>query len=253
MTVRGCGTRSYGGIYIEVRLSPFGLPPESFLVDPVREVPEGMGIPHRGVAIIERPDGSGIHDVWDRVGTKHYPNVEDFVRETKAHGISRRLSSKAEMSLLSRSSRLVLIHERAAILNADELYRAIDVEMQEMVTASKWTCRCGKPEHDRYPLYTRDSVDMMPTCASCWREIVIGGKELIDPDVPNRTVERTIGDTTYRARRSPLGVTPEYVEGIFGIFPISGLAVINDPHASKHVPNLEKAQQSGLDVSLESE
>jgi hypothetical protein len=257
MTVRGCGRRSYGGVYIEVRLAPpgMGMPVEAFLIDPVREVPDGLGIPHRGVALIQRPDGSGIYDVWDRVGTKHYANVEDFIMETKRHGISRKLSSKTDMSLLTRSSRLILVHERAMLLNADELYRSIDKEMGEMVDAHHWVCRHAPsiPDHDKYPLFARDSQDMMPTCISCWREIVRGGSELYDPTLPNRTVERTIGDTTYRARRAPVEFIPEFVEGIFGIFPISGLAVINDPQESKHIPNLEKARQSGLNVSLEEE
>lgn len=264
MTVRGCGTRSYGGIYIEVRLSARGLPLESFLVDPVREVPEGMDIPNRGVAIIERQidgKGVGIWDAWDRVGSKYYPNVEDFLYEGmhakdsrgRKVGFSRRISSKTDLSLLTPKSRLVLVHERAMLLNADELYRAIDIEMREMTDPHHWHCRCGKSNHDAYPIYARDSKDMMPTCVSCWREVITGGSELYDTELPNRTVERTIGELTYTARRAPVEFKPEHVEGIFAILPISGLAVINDPQASKHVPNLEKAQRSGLSVTLEDE
>lgn len=257
MPTRGCGTRSYGGIYIEVKLVRYGLPMEAFFVDPVREVPEGLDIPNRGVAIIERVvngEPVGIYDAWDRVGSKYYPNVEDFIREGKNHGFSRRISSKADLSLLTRQSRLVLVHERAMLLNADELYRALDAEMRDMQRGShKWSCRCGKHDHDAYPLYARDSKDMMSTCVSSWMEVIRGGTEMHDPDQPNRTVERTIGELTYTARRAPLEFTPDFEDGIFAILPISGLAVIKDPQSSKHVPNLERAKQGGLAVSLEEE
>ena len=73
---RGCGRRTLGGVYVEVKLAKrgeTGTAIEKFLIDPVRDVPEGLGIPARGVAILERPDGSGVYDVWDRIGVKNYP------------------------------------------------------------------------------------------------------------------------------------------------------------------------------------
>lgn len=256
MVVRGCGTRTYGGVYLEVKLAKDGEPgtnPRKFLVDPVREVPDGMGIPNRGVALIPRPDGSGVMDVWDHVGTNNYRCVEDFWREILAHGVSRKISSRTDFSQLTPESRLILIHQKAMLLNADELYRAIDVEIREMVDANHWRCMCGKPDHDGYPVYARDSQDMMSTCVSSWAEVVEGGEEIYEPGVAPRTVKRTIGDTTYQGRHTPLDFTPEYVEGIFAIFPITCLAVINDPQDGKHIPNMQRAEGSSLKVVLEDE
>ena len=68
---------------------------------------------------------------------------------------SPRVAANTDFSKLTRESRLMVIHDRAMLLNADELYPAIDKEMQEMVGSNHWTCRCGDPDHDKYPLYSR--------------------------------------------------------------------------------------------------
>jgi len=256
MAVRGCGTRVHGGIYIEVTLAEGGSPLELFLVDPARELPEGLEIPNRGIAIHERivmGKPTGVYDVYDRIGTNYYPNVADFLFETRQHGISRRVSANADFGKLTKQSRLILIHGRAIMENADDLYRAIDTEMREFTDAHSWYCPCRVEGHDDYPLYTRDSRDCMPTCVGAYNECVVGGTELLDPRYPNRTVKRTVGDTTYEARRTPLGVIPEYSEGIFMRIPISRIAVIADPDGHKDVPNAEKASQSGLPVVVEEE
>ena len=94
---------------------------------------------------------------------------------------------------------------------------------------------------------------MMSTCVSSWDEVVLGGEEVYDPAKPTRTVRKTLGSTTYEGRHAPIGFKPEYIDGIFGRFPISCIAVINDPDEGKHVPNMERAQRSDLPVFLEEE
>ena len=106
---RGCGVRSPGGIYVECGLSRYGRPIEDFLVDPCREIPDGLDIMPRGVTILERITASkrtGIYDIYDHVGEKHYPNVLDFVVEVRKQGLSRRLQPQAAFSLLSVGSSL---------------------------------------------------------------------------------------------------------------------------------------------------
>ncbi len=253
---RGCGKRTLGGAYLEVRLIEGGAPWELFMVDPVREVPEGMDIPDRGVAIIERVvEGkqTGIFDVYDKIGRKHYPNVVDFMFEARKKGISRRISSGTDFSLLSKNSLLVLLHDHAIVDNAHELYRHIKVEMAEMTDAHHWHCPCKVSGHDSYPQYAALSEDMMPTCIGALNEVVEGGEEIYDPNYEPRSVRREVGDLKYLGRHAPIGFRPGYETGIFMVLPISNIAVIKDPVSHKDLQVLERASQSSLDVLLEDE
>ena len=89
-----------------------------FLLDPPIPVPDELNLPARGVVIRERPDGSGIHDVWDHVGSNHYPNVFDFICEVGNLGLSRHVSSKIDFSLITKDSLIILAHERGIDLKA---------------------------------------------------------------------------------------------------------------------------------------
>lgn len=253
MAKRGCGVRSPGGIYIEVKLSAGGTPLWKFLVDPTVESPEGLDMPARGVMIAERVvkgQKTGIYDVYDRVGSKHYPNVLDFYREVGKLGASRRVSQNADFAKLSPESRLILLHERAVLANANQLYAALRKEDAEYGShVNGWCCQCGIVDHQHYPDMAGN--DPMPTCIGSHWQIVTGGDVLYDPTKPPRSVRREIGDITYTARKAPDGFKPEYKEGIFLILPISNLAVIRDPEGGQDTKALEKAGRANLDISLE--
>jgi hypothetical protein len=94
-----------------------------------------------------------------------------------------------------------------------------------------------------------------PCCCGLYWDDVEGGEAVLDPSVPWRTVERTIGETTYRARRRPDAFEPEYALAIFASFPIGRLVVIDDPDAPEGVAETLKRvrEAQGLDVTLEEE
>jgi hypothetical protein len=255
---RGCGSRSPGGIYIEVLLDPVrGTPLHRFICDPPIPTSPEMGIPNRGVLIQERViegEQTGIYDVFDRIGSKHYPNVADMIAEIGTQGLSRRISRNAPLELLDHRSLIILVHERAIIANHEEVYERLIKERTEMAGAHRFRCPCEMPQHVYLPGIGShdDPIGYARTmCAGLWWEDVVKGTKLNDPTLPPRTVERENGSTLYRARHMVTGVTPLYQEGIFMRLPISRLGVIKDPVSGTDAEALDKASQSGLNVELE--
>ena len=245
---RGCGFRSPGGIYLETLLSRNGKPVEHFLLDPPVPVEDGLGLPDRGVLILERPDGSGVHDVYDHVGASGYPNVADFVEEVRRMGLSRRVSRGEDFSKIGPGSRIFLAHSRAIIAEPVAYYAALNQEQADYPGARPWACRCEVEQHSRLPggMGPQDE-----TCASLWYEDVAGGDLSYNPDHPPRTVRREVGDVVYVARQRPEGIQASYHRGFFLSLPLHRLAVINDPEGDEHEASLERAAESGLPVELE--
>src|SRR5258708_37000382 len=58
-------------------------------------------------------EGDPIFDLLIWVGEEHYPYCSDFIEEVKQFGAPRRLNPNLDLSLLSRSSRMILAHPRA--------------------------------------------------------------------------------------------------------------------------------------------
>jgi hypothetical protein len=253
---RGCGRRQRGGIYIEAgkctvpsrRCRPIW----DFLIDPPQPI-AGLNIPNRGVMIRERPDGSGVYDVYDRVGEKFYPNVADFVEETRRMGLSRRLGANTDFDKLTTDSMIFLAHPKAIVTNADLAYQLLWEESDAYTGAHPWSCRCGKPDHNRILTAIESGTfeRPLPSCVSLWWELVRGGDEVWDPSKPPRTVRRAMPAFAYEARHAPEGFSPDYEEGLFLKYRIRNLTVIKDPVADTHVKAVEKAAQSSLPISLE--
>lgn len=106
--VRGCGTRSKGGLYIETSLSssPGALPLTAFLVDPLQ--PTGIP-PQRGAQLLEK---DGVSHIISWVGKSFYPYPLDFFLEVHGLGLSRRISSNFPIEKLSPRSHIILVHAR---------------------------------------------------------------------------------------------------------------------------------------------
>lgn len=245
--VRGCGTRKKGGIYAEVPLSPFGMPFEYFLFDPPVVVDaREMGLTPVGVKLLKRP-AEDVYDVYDIIGADSYPNVADFVEEGKRFGLSRRLSSGVDFSLLSEKSKLILLHPKAFISNPDPYWNAATVQCpKELIEHTPGTDH--KPG-DEWP-----TGKHAPSCIGLWWHDIEGGTEWKESDKEwDRTVQRVMPSFTYFGHSRPEGVTPEYKLAIFGAFTIGRIAVINDPDANTHEMSLQKARRSKLTVDLEDE
>ena len=215
---RGCGTRVRGGVYGECGLGPNGRPIEEFLFDPPILVPKGLGVPTRGVLLVER---AGIWHVVDRVGNEFYPSPADFLEEAKRMGVSRRFPSNIDFSKLTADSRLLLVHDRAWVDNCADF--------------APW--RCPKQ-------FEHHAFDQEPAmCAGVWWED-LRDVHALAPGI--RHVHRQMPSFSYEGRRAPDGVEGTYQQAFFASFPIHRLAVVKG--SPKTEASKTAAQKSTLPV-----
>lgn len=114
--IRGCGaSRKRGGVYLECGLAPGGKPLEEFLFDPPKPYRADV---KRGVQIVEI---GGVNHVVDYVGEGSYPYPSDILEEVRLHGLSRQVSPEVIKGRLSRSSKVLLVHAKAILVNAAEI------------------------------------------------------------------------------------------------------------------------------------
>lgn len=230
---RGCGSRKQGGIYAEFGCGPGGSPIEDFLIDPpVIFDPKELGITPIGVRLVER---EGVWHIIDWVGSEHYPNVADYVEETRRAGLSRRLAKTLDFSKLTEQSRILLVHARAHT-DVFHLY------------ADRWTGlrynRCPKNIEDH------NLPDYPDICAGVWWEDVKGGFLRLSSGDHPRLVIRGMPSFSYVAAAQPDDLKPVYRPAIFASFPIHRLVVIKGMHG-EHKPGVLAAGQSSLPVQLE--
>src|SRR5258706_876923 len=119
---RGCGDREPGGVYCEWGMSSRARPVEVFPIDPPLPVAGGVDLVNKpqlwqrtlpsGEPALDA-EGEPIYDLLIWVGEEHYPYCSDFIEEVKQFGASRRLNPNLDLSLLSRSSRMILAHPHA--------------------------------------------------------------------------------------------------------------------------------------------
>jgi hypothetical protein len=114
--IRGCGdSRKQGGVYLECGLAPGGKPVENFLFDPPKPYRAEV---KRGVQIVEI---GGVNHVIDYVGESSYPYPSDILEEVRLHGLSRLVSPEVIKGQLSSSSKVLLVHAKAILVNAAEV------------------------------------------------------------------------------------------------------------------------------------
>lgn len=215
---RGCGRRIPGGIYLVSDTSPFGLPIESFLLDPPVEVRAELKLPKRGVAMIER---DGTYYVADHVGSEHYPNAADVIEEARRFGVSRRISRKFDFSLLTPESRLLLAHARGLFTNW-RAYRKADAE------GAPYPC----PRSDVLGQPIENHRSGREFCADLWWHDLEVGERVSETGNIRRgrpEVLRRMPSFNYLASKRPVGIEPQYVEAFILAVPISGIDVVRDP------------------------
>jgi hypothetical protein len=243
---RGCGQRKKGGIYAECGLNPYGTPVEHFVFDP--PVPadlQALGLTHVGVRLLER---EGTTHLADYVGEEHYPNVCDFIEETRRFGLSRRLPKTLDFPQLTPQSRILLLHRKAWIENANDYCNA----RPQLAT---WPCPTQRADH-------QDPSHPPPLCASLWREDLVEGtpteERMIDPvdywswegGWGERYVVRTMPAFSYGGARRPDAVVPRYQVAFFLWLPLARLVVIRDPEGGTHEEALTVARCASLPVEL---
>lgn len=228
---RGCGDRQKGGCYLEVPLSKHGLPLEHFLCCPPITVDANeLGISPIGVKLVER---SGAWHVLDWVGKQYYPNVADFVEETRRFGISRRVPKNLDFKKLTSESRLILLHERAWHNNFAHFKNLLP---------------CPK-DMEGHIVYHEKTPALPEMCISLWWQDLEGGEKL-EGEEDSRSVRRVMPSFEYNGFSPPEDVKQEYQLAIFGSFPIPRIVVINDPESNTHVDSLAKAQAANIPVRL---
>jgi hypothetical protein len=252
--VRGCGVRQQGGAYAETGLSDRGLPLEAFYCDPpIRVDAEEIGLAAIGVKLLERADGSGV-DVWDVIGSQHYPNVADFLEEVKRFGMSRRLPSTLDFSRLGPSSRHVVLHARGVVANWRDLVEHRREGCPRVAGNHSLVLRGATPETaDRYcpipPTHDLAFPEHQTMCCGLWWDDVAGGVPTLSGQA-GIDVERTMPAFRYRARRVAPDLARDYRLAIVATLPITRIAVIRADDG-RHERVVVAAEQSSLPVSLE--
>ena len=244
---RGCGMRVAGGAYLTTPLGngPNSHPVECFLIDPPRaeaDVFHAIGLAPRGLTLIQQGD---VTHVLDWIGSDHYPNVADFIEETRAQGISRRIPRTADFARLTPRSRLFTVHSRARILNPEEYLRALlnSDEAAALHPCPAYTAweHCQRGQAD--PCALLGPEPPLP-CGRLWWHDVEGA------DGPIGEQSREIGDTIYTPDRRALGVEGRYELAIFGGFPIARIEVVADQEGGTHERALDAASAAQLPVAL---
>jgi len=226
---RGCGRRVQGGVYAETSTSKNGKPVEAFLLcPPVVIDPAAMGITPVGVKIIQQ---AGVNNVWDWIGSVHYPNVTDFIEEVRRFGLSRRLPKTLDFAKLDVQTGLYLLHS-AAWINEPLPYHVDRIGGEKLGYAWEW-CPAGRHEKDHSEM-----------CCGLFWENVKDGKE-----VAGRIVDRNMPSFTYTAARPPQRATKASTLAIFAVFPIHRLVVIRADDGS-HERTADKVQASDLPFEI---
>ena len=222
---RGCGSsRSEDGIYLEVASGPGGSPLECFVTD--RPLP--FSADHkRGVELRQGPDG--LTHVVDHVGSVHYPYPSDVLEEGRLWGFSRRISGQLDFSELSAGSRLLLVHARAVLLNADELQPHFAYESRS---------RCAHAERGGGPAH----FDTAGACSRAWYVLAPGNEYKL-------RVFTSV--TRYPVHPLPEGLPePRWASGIIASLPIGGISVVAAKDG-RHEDTIAKVRASGTNLRTE--
>lgn len=207
------------------------IPLEDFLQCPAVPVdPNQIGLSAQGILVKEgTPYGrKGIWDIFDWVGTNHYPYVPDFVEEGQRYGFSRRVPKSAPLNLLTTESMHLLAHSRAIIKNYKPFY-----EDRQNIRL----CPRGHEIHN--------SGEAEQSCLGLlW--------EVLDPDLEDQRIHRrwfppkTENQFDYKAAHYHEDVEWEF--GIFAALPITSFEVIDDPYSDKAEQAMQLLEESGTDI-----
>lgn len=229
---RGCGdTREEGALYLEVGLSAFGKPFDSFLLDPVVPLhPDDLlAIPRLGVTLIEGADG--IVHVIDWIGETHYPFATDFLEEGRRKGFSRKISKLVEVNRLTPGKSMIYFLHARGYLENYRLFAAAEYE--------------GEPNRNcRW--YRRES----PFCQTvtdghCRRHLYaavpVSGGSKNEVDGPYTQLWRHFVDFDYQIYPPKVEIPPVWKPAYVARFPITNLAVVKARDES-HIDTLASAR-----------
>lgn len=241
--VRGCGTRTKGALYVTVGMSPLGQPLEYFITDPPVPVSQEwlatFGVTPRGQHLVQLQEDGPTHIV-DWIGATHYPLPADFLEEARRHGVSRRMSTSLDYSVLTEDSRLVLIHPRGSIANWADYNPSQDACVKQQIGA---TPPLGHPQQ-------RGDPNHETMCAALHWQSLSGAID--DPARGERAVRMPLASgEEYTGWRSPDGVTPQYQPAIIAAFKPTRLVVVKGGEPDEMERAHRAAAKSGYRVDEE--
>jgi hypothetical protein len=209
-----------------------------------------------------------VTHVFDIVGKEYYPNVADFLEEARRMGVSRRLELEdaRQYARLSRRSRLMLLHHKAVINNP--LPRVKDMGFTESVRLMR--AACPKELHELTGVDKKGALRPhgyysapAPGCSSLHWHMIEGGENIPETlavpqggqtpkshqplEIPSfGFVQRDLKSGSYRGYAMPEGYTPEFSLGIFAVFPLTKIQVV-DPDG-EYEDRVDRAGNARLDV-----
>lgn len=243
--VRGCGTRTSGGIYLECGVGPGGRPLEHFLCDP--PVPLGVGS-KLGVELIER---DGVTHVLDWVGEAHYPFAADFLEEGGRFGFSRRVSRTLDFARLTASSRLLVVHARGRVVNPRELRPFMPEAYVTDPRGASCEHHCGLLGRTGNAGHYRPDAYAHPCTRDLWA--LPPADRVLDGDPPR--LMRTCASFSYEVYpASPDAPAPETATALIALLPITNVGVVRAGDGS-HRGTLERVRtllacEGGLRISV---
>lgn len=216
-----------------------GHPLEEYLADPPVAVDVArVGISPVGIHAVEINTSEGPATwLFDWIGSEHYPNVVDFLEETRHFGVSRRAPGSLPWEKLNSRTRLVLLHARAVISDPAPYYRT--------ESRDNLPCRCPQIigwDHCQRRMPKEHEAGQQ--CARFWWQDVFNGDPV--PDRTGRRVTRTVGDTTYQAWARPVGLEPSYRVGMVARFPLPRVSVIRDRESGTHEDVFRRVQRASV-------
>lgn len=241
---RRCGNRIQGGVYIELPLSKYGEPIESFICDPAIIVTADLAVPERGVVLRTGPGGQQM--LLDYIGENNYPNVLDFIEEVRTQGLSRRIPENFDFSQLTEDVVYCAIHKKGYVHN-ESWYRqyARDTPLvrdDDTKLDTPWPCPHAK--------HKRDEDRDFPCSAVWWHDIRPGYG--VKTDITRRVAVEQAEGPPYIGLERPAGIVPVYDDAIIMILPVRKIAVIRGEDG-EHEEAMKKASKTGkgVEVTLE--
>jgi hypothetical protein len=179
----------------------------------------------RGVQIVEI---NGTNHVIDYVGQDSYPYPSDILEEIRLHGLSRLVSPGVIKGQLSRSSTVLLVHARAILVNAAEMYPYL--ENERLQGRCSYYVVTGSQLH----LHSPDTACTRHSYALAEATRVEQREERV---VFMRQLTRHVG---YRVEPVlPEAPTPRWESGLIAALPITNISVVASEDGS-HLETLNE-------------
>lgn len=245
---RGCGERK-PGCYLEVGLSPWGTPLNTFLLDPPQKVSQEMikALPNKTQVM----EYHGEHHVMRWVGEESYPFVADVIEEGRRMGFSFRIPANLDTSkLVIGTSRIIVAHPKAYNTLWERQY-APEFCKKEV---EGHALRLDRSRSNEGLIEVEDVLTQSPVAGPClFKTYELIPKEEAEgswcDEFGYERYWRRIGSTTYLF--TPSGEdTQGLVPGFFARLPLTNLAFVDGNMGEEDRKKWQKARDKAKEAGL---